>query len=111
MRIFGAAFLIQVLYTYSFFFADLHTSFLLPRGLLQHEPILVHRPILRDIFPSSRPHENSLCVNSRLDPLRFGPNREEHPRDAPRHSGHDSLQLGSRVGQAVEGRAFTYQKR
>lgn len=67
---------------------------MLPGRLLQHEPVPVHWPVLSDLVPGPWPHEDRVRADPRLDPVRLGPHREEHPRDAARGDGHGGLQLG-----------------
>ena len=70
---------------------------MLPGGLLQHEPVPLHRAVLCDLVPGPGPHEDRVRADPRLDPVRLGPHREEHPRDAARGDGHGGLQLGHGV--------------
>ena len=72
----------------------LHIAFLLLGCLLQHEPVPLHRPVLCNFVPGPGPHEDRVRADSWLDPVRLGPHREEHPRDAARRDGHGGLQLG-----------------
>lgn len=67
---------------------------MLPRCILQHEPVPVHWSVLGHIIPSFRPHENCMCADPRLDPVRLSTNPKEYYGHAYRCYGHDSLQLG-----------------
>lgn len=62
--------------------------------LLQHEPVPLHRAVLCDVVPGPGPHEDRGRADPRLDLVRLGPHREEHPRDAAGRDGDGGLQLG-----------------
>jgi hypothetical protein len=67
---------------------------MLPCGLLQHEPVPLHRAVFCDLVPGPGAHEDRVRADPRLDPVRLSPHREEHHGDAARRDGHGGLQLG-----------------
>jgi hypothetical protein len=67
---------------------------MLPGGLLQHEPVPLHRAVFCDLVPGPGAHEDRVRADPRLDPVRLSPHREEHHGDAARRDGHGGLQLG-----------------
>lgn len=79
---------------------------MLAGGLLQHEPIHVHRALLRRVLPSSGPHEDGVRAGAGMGAVRLRPHHQKHNRNGLGCGRHGDLQLGCGGGQAeaVQGR-------
>lgn len=69
---------------------------MLAGGVLQREPVSVHRAVLGGLLPGAGPHEDGVRPHPRLAPLRLRDDLQEHHGHAAGGPGHGHLQLGRR---------------
>lgn len=73
------------------FCAVLHTTFVLPSSVLQHEPVSVYRTVFSNIIPSSGAHEDDLRVDIGVATVRFSVDLQEHHGNDGRYCWHGGV--------------------